>query len=111
MFYGTATIPPPPSPPPRELLLPQDIPEMHSRGVGQLGGGGGNAGQKVKSQQGMECKCTTGYMENTVRADTHKGSCRKTGNYSETKGDGKLKTVRIEKGWGSNTQSVTKFGL
>lgn len=36
---------------------------------------------------------------------------RKTGNYSETKGDGKLKTVRIEKGWGSNTQSVTKFGL
>lgn len=24
-----------------------------------------------------------GYMENTVRADTHKESCRKTGNYSE----------------------------
>ena len=31
---------PTPCPPPRELLLPQDIPEMHSRGVGQLGVGG-----------------------------------------------------------------------
>lgn len=37
MFYETATMPP--HPPPRELLLPQDIPEMHSRGVGQWGGG------------------------------------------------------------------------
>jgi hypothetical protein len=57
MFYGTAATLPP-CPPPRELLLPRYIPEMHSRGVGQLEGGGCvNGGQEVKSQQGMECKC------------------------------------------------------
>lgn len=47
-FYGRATTTPLPGPPPWELLLPQYIPEMHSRRVGQLGRGG-NGGQEVKS--------------------------------------------------------------
>lgn len=46
--------PPPPYPPPRELLLPQDIPEMHSRGVGQLGvGWGWRTRGQIPARNGM----------------------------------------------------------
>lgn len=50
-----------------------------------------------------------GYTENI--ADIHKGNCRKTRSYRERQTGRKLKTVRTHQGWGSNTQSVTKFGL
>lgn len=53
-----------------------------------------------------------GYMENRVRAEPHKGSCRKTGSYGKGQGREKAEDkVRMYEGWGSNTQSVTKFGL
>lgn len=53
-----------------------------------------------------------GYMENIVRTGTHKGSCRKTGSYSKGQRREKAEDkVRMHEGWGSNTQSVTKFGL
>lgn len=53
-----------------------------------------------------------GYTENIVSADTHKGSCRKTGSYREGQGRERAEDqVRMYEGWGSNTHSVTKFGL
>lgn len=49
---------------------------------------------------------------NIVRTDTHKGSCRKTGSYRKGRGRKKPEDkVRMYEGWGSNPQSVTKFGL
>ena len=78
---------PPPCPPPRELLLPQDIPEMHSRGVGQLGGWGEDRGQRSNPSKEWNVSVlgvrNLGDIENTVRADIHKGSCRETGSYRE----------------------------
>lgn len=47
-----------------------------------------------------------GHMENIVRTDTHKGSYRKR--QGRKKPEDK---VRMYEGWGSNPQSVTKFGL
>ena len=47
-----------------------------------------------------------GYIENTVRAGTHKGSCRKTGSYRGTKGDRKLKTESECKRAGGVTLSL-----
>lgn len=105
-------------PPPRELLLPQDIPEIHSRGVGQLERGGKRGGQEVKSQQGMECKCT-GDKEFGAHGEYNQSRYPQTdvqkdreGVIERDSGRGKAKDrVRMEEGWGSNTQSVTKFGF
>lgn len=71
---------PPPHPSPRELLLPQDIPEMHSRGVGQLGG----VVEDKRSNPSKEWNVSIlgggkefGAHGNTVRTDTHKGELQK----------------------------------
>lgn len=59
----------------------------------------GNGGQEVKSQQGMELRVLglrkLGYLENTGRADTHKGNCRKIGSYKKRDKRKEPKTVRI----------------
>lgn len=94
----------PPHLPPRELLLPQGIPEMHSRGVGQWGGGKRSNPSKEWNVSRRRVK-NLGYMENIVRTDTHKGSCRKTGSYRQGQGREKAENkVRTYEGWGSNTQ-------
>lgn len=93
----------PPYPPPREQLLPQDIPEMHSRGVGQLRGGGGMEDKRSNPSKEWNVSVpgvkNLGYMENIVRADTHKGSYGKTGSYREGRGrekaEDKVRSMRV----------------
>lgn len=113
MFSGTATKLPSPN-----IPLPGNSSSLKTflRCIPQeLGNWRGNGGQKVKSQQGMECKCT-GVKEFGVHGEYSQSrylqrELQKDRELQRTKGDRKLKTVRMEEGWGSNSQPVTKFGL
>lgn len=81
-----------------------------------MGGGWGKGGQEVKSQQGMECKCTGGtefgaHGQCSQSRSPQRELQRDRSLQRGTKGERKLHTESEWKRVGGITQSVTKFGL
>lgn len=52
-----------------------------------------------------------GYMESIISAATYKGELQRLGVTEDKEREKAEDRVRMQEGWGNNTQSVTKFGL